>query len=137
MYNDTENRFVLERYRSGGSNRYVCPQCGRKKCFTRYVDLETGKYVADECGKCNHTASCGYHYPPRQYFHDHPEFSCKKDYQTEYVNGKPLLGLGNGHQWADEARNREMLPVRTDCWCNLRIDDRPNSSAPNGYRRRC
>lgn len=48
MYNDTENRFVLERYRSGGSNRYVCPQCGRKKCFTRYVDLETGKYVADE-----------------------------------------------------------------------------------------
>lgn len=109
MYNDTENRFVLERYRSGGSNRYVCPQCGRKKCFTRYVDLETGKYVADECGKCNHTASCGYHYPPRQYFHDHPEFSCKKDYQTEYVNGKPLLGLGNRHQWADEARNREML----------------------------
>lgn len=42
MYNDTENRFVLERYCSGGSNRYVCPQCGRKKCFTRYVDLETG-----------------------------------------------------------------------------------------------
>lgn len=55
MYNNTENRFILERYRSGGSNRYVCPQCGRKKCFTRYVDLETGEYVADECGKCDHT----------------------------------------------------------------------------------
>ena len=109
MYNNTENRFILERYRSGGSNRYVCPQCGRKKCFTRYVNLETGEYVADECGKCDHTASCGYHYPPRQYFHDHPELNCKKDYQTEYVNGKPLLGLGNRHQWADEARNREML----------------------------
>lgn len=73
------------------------------------MHLETGEYVADDCGKCDHTASCGYHYPPRQYFHDHPKLSCKKDYQTEYVNGKPLLGLGNRHQWADEARNREML----------------------------
>ena len=103
MKNDI--RFILERYHAGGANRYVCPQCGRKKCFTRYVDLETGEYVADDCGKCDHTASCGYHYPPRQYFHDHPELSCKKDYQTEYVNGKPLLGLGNRRQNSDNALN--------------------------------
>ena len=48
MKNDI--RFVLERYHAGGATRYVCPQCGRKKCFTRYVDLETGEYVADDCG---------------------------------------------------------------------------------------
>lgn len=100
MKNDI--RFVLERYHAGGANRYVCPQCGRKKCFTRYVDLETGEYVADDCGKCDHTASCGYHYPPRQYFHDHPELSCREDYQAEYVNGKPLLGLGNRRQDSDK-----------------------------------
>lgn len=41
MKNDI--RFILERYHAGGANRYVCPQCGRKKCFTRYVDLETGE----------------------------------------------------------------------------------------------
>ncbi len=52
MKNDI--RFILERYHAGGANRYVCPQCGRKKCFTRYVDLETGEYVADDCGKCDH-----------------------------------------------------------------------------------
>ena len=46
MKNDI--RFVLERYHAGGANRYVCPQCGRKKCFTRYVDLETGEYVAED-----------------------------------------------------------------------------------------
>lgn len=103
MKNDI--RFILERYHAGGANRYVCPQCGRKKCFTRYVDLETGEYVADDCGKCDHTASCGYHYPPRQYFHDHPELSCREDYQTEYVNGKPLLGLGNRRQDSDNALN--------------------------------
>lgn len=50
MNNTIDIRYVLERYRSGGANRYVCPQCGRKKCFTRYVDLESGGYVADECG---------------------------------------------------------------------------------------
>lgn len=103
MKNDI--RFILERYHAGGANRYVCPQCGRKKCFTRYVDLETGEYVAEDCGKCDHTASCGYHYPPRQYFHDHPELSCREDYQTEYVNGKPLLGLGNRRQDSDNALN--------------------------------
>lgn len=137
MYNDTENRFILERYRSGGSNRYVCPQCGRKKCFTRYVDLETGKYVADECGKCDHTASCGYHYPPRQYFHDHPELSCKKDYQTEYVMVNPCWDWETGISGQMKPETEKCFPVRTDCWCNLRIGDRPSSSALNGYRRRC
>lgn len=103
MKNDI--RFILERYHAGGANRYVCPQCGRKKCFTRYVDLETGEYVADDCGICDHTASCGYHYPPRQYFHDHPELNCREDYQTEYVNGKPLLGLGNRRLNSDNDLN--------------------------------
>lgn len=91
MYNNNDIRFTLERYKAGGANRYVCPKCGRKRCFTRYVDVETGEYVAAECGKCNHTASCGYHYPPRAYFRDHPE---KKDRsEAEVVNGHRLLGL--------------------------------------------
>ena len=64
------HRFTLERYRSGGSNRYTCPHCGRKKCFTRYVDTTTGTYVDDTCGKCDHEQRCGYHYRPREFFHD-------------------------------------------------------------------
>ena len=93
MSNNTENRFILERYKAGGGNRYVCPQCGRKKCFTRYIDRETGEYVADECGKCNHASSCGYHYPPREYFHDHPEMRRRRETETEFVHGKPMLCL--------------------------------------------
>lgn len=65
--------FCLERYKTNGTNRYTCPSCGRKKCFTRYINLDTGKYVDDDCGKCNHVSSCGYHYPPREYYRDHPE----------------------------------------------------------------
>lgn len=93
MKNNTENRYILERYKPGGGNRYICPQCGKKKCFTRYIDLETGEYIADDCGKCNHASSCGYHYPPREYFHDHPEMRRKQERETEFVNGRPMLGL--------------------------------------------
>ena len=93
MNNTIDIRYVLERYRSGGANRYVCPQCGRKKCFTRYVDLESGGYVADECGKCNHVVSCGYHYPPREFFHDHPWLNSREVNEVEFIQGKPLLGL--------------------------------------------
>ncbi len=99
MRNNTDNRYILERYKAGGSNRYVCPQCGKRRCFTRYVDLETGEYIADNCGKCNHTASCGYHYPPREYFRDHPELKSRAE--PERINGKPVLAMtGRGQPTA-------------------------------------
>ncbi|MDO4195357.1 MAG: DUF6371 domain-containing protein [Prevotellaceae bacterium] len=87
-------KFVLEHYRSGGSNRYTCPGCGQKKCFTRYVDVNTGEQLADECGKCNHEASCGYHYPPRDYFRDHPDRDYSSQWERPLVNGKYSV-LGN------------------------------------------
>ena len=67
-----EYRFHLEKYKRGGSNRYVCPACGRKKCFTRYIDEEGEVDFPDDVGKCEHINSCGYHYTPKQYFADHP-----------------------------------------------------------------
>lgn len=84
-------RFVLHRYISGGGNRYTCPRCGRRKCFTRYIDTETGEYLSDDCGKCNHESSCGYHYTPRQFFSDHPECKVKDNFPTRYINGAPVL----------------------------------------------
>lgn len=64
---------MLERYRPGGGNRYTCPYCGQKKCFTRYVNVETGEYLDEKCGKCDHENSCPVvHYPPRDLFRDRP-----------------------------------------------------------------
>ncbi len=63
--------YSLEKYHGPGS-RYTCPKCGKPRCFVRYVDKE-GRYLADEVGRCNREDSCGYHYPPREYFADHPE----------------------------------------------------------------
>ena len=65
-------RYQLERYR-GRATRHTCPRCGRKHSFTRYIDTENNNmYVGDDVGKCNRLDKCGYHYPPRQYFADHP-----------------------------------------------------------------
>lgn len=52
--------------------KFQCPQCGRPKCFVRYVDTYNNyNYVADEVGKCDHEHSCGYHYKPSEYHRDH------------------------------------------------------------------
>ena len=65
-------RYQLEKYRGRGS-RYVCPQCGRKYAFTRYVDTHNNnEYVNEKVGKCNRLDKCGYHYTPKQYFEDNP-----------------------------------------------------------------
>ena len=65
-------RYQLEKYR-GRSTRHVCPQCGRKNVFTRYVDTENNNiYIRDNVGKCNRIDKCGYHYTPHQYFTDNP-----------------------------------------------------------------
>ena len=65
-------RYQLEKYRGRGS-RYVCPQCGRKYTFTRYIDTHNNnEYVNDKVGKCHRVDKCGYHYTPHQYFEDNP-----------------------------------------------------------------
>lgn len=81
-------RYILERYRSGGSNRYTCPNCHKRKCFTRYIDRETGHYLADDCGICDHESSCGYHYSPSEYFRDHP--TDKDTYRPTSFVRKPV-----------------------------------------------
>ena len=63
--------YNLQKY-SGISSRYTCPHCGRKRCFTLYVD-EDGNPLHESVGRCDHESSCGYHYTPKQYFADHPE----------------------------------------------------------------
>lgn len=65
-------RYQLEKYR-GRATRHVCPQCGRKQVFTRYIDTHNNNmYVNEKVGKCNRIDKCGYHYTPRMYFEDNP-----------------------------------------------------------------
>ena len=63
--------YKLQKYK-GKSTRHTCPNCGKRYSFTYYVD-ERNIPLHPSVGRCNHESSCGYHYPPKQYFLDHPE----------------------------------------------------------------
>ena len=65
----SEHRYTLEPYK-GMNTRYTCPACKKNRCFTFYIDTETGQHLAPSVGKCNHESNCGYHYKPKQYFQD-------------------------------------------------------------------
>jgi len=71
------NRFTLEPYKSP-SSRYTCPRCEHKRKFSRYIDIETGQHLSRDVGRCDRQDNCGYHYSPRQYFHDNPDQSNNK-----------------------------------------------------------
>ena len=66
----SEYRFHLQKYSYG--SKISCPNCGKSRCFVRYVDKEGIIRFPDMVGKCDHENSCGYHYAPREYFHDNP-----------------------------------------------------------------
>ena len=68
-----EYRFHLQKYKAGGNTKQTCPQCGRKRCFVRYVDEEGKIEFPDYVGRCDHEDSCGYHYTPKDFFSDNPD----------------------------------------------------------------
>lgn len=72
----TDYRYILEKYSS--KSKKTCPSCGRAKCFTRYIDTESGQYVDDNVGICDHKNSCGYHLPPKE-FKEYKEFKVFND----------------------------------------------------------
>jgi hypothetical protein len=67
-------RYGLEPY-GGRSTKHECPNCGARGKFTRYIDLETGEYLADHIGRCDREVNCGYHMTP----------------PPDFLKGKPSL----------------------------------------------
>jgi hypothetical protein len=45
------------------SKKYSCPNCN-KKSFVYYVEVETGKYLANDYGRCDREQNCNYHKAP-------------------------------------------------------------------------
>ena len=79
----TGYRFHLQKYRPG--SKTVCPECGRKSCFTRYIDEAGEISFPDHVGICDHINSCGYHCTPKEYFRDNPAVK-------ERLNGQERFG---------------------------------------------
>ena len=47
------HRFILEPYK-GVSTRHTCPNCHRKRCFSKYIDTEKQIHFPDYVGRCDH-----------------------------------------------------------------------------------
>jgi hypothetical protein len=59
-------QYILEPYK-GRKTRYSCPACHKPNEFTRYINKDTGAYVAEYVGRCNRTDNCGYTLTPFEY----------------------------------------------------------------------
>lgn len=65
------HRFILEPYK-GIATRHTCPECHKKRSFTRYIDTEGKIEFPPYVGRCNHEQSCGYHFTPKDFFEKNP-----------------------------------------------------------------
>lgn len=101
-----EYRFHLQKYKPG--SKTVCPGCGRKSCFTRYID-EVGEIsFPGYVGKCDHINSCGYHYSPKEYFRDNP--SARETSAGHKMNSRAFTAVRYAtKQPANRTKNLEFL----------------------------
>jgi hypothetical protein len=76
----------LQKYK-GPSTRHTCPNCGVKNSFTLYIDGNTNEPIHPTVGICNRQNKCGYHYPPKMYYNDNPNF--KTDFTPDYKPYNP------------------------------------------------
>jgi predicted RNA-binding Zn-ribbon protein involved in translation (DUF1610 family) len=102
----------FEKYH-GGRGRHTCPNCGGRKEFTHYTD-ECGNYFADNVGICNRVSSCGYNYPPKEFFADNPTGSkfvkvrAKKSRQGSNQYTEPNFGMI--HTEVQQPKSFDVIP---------------------------
>ena len=76
--------------------KHTCPSCG-KHTLQLYLAADTGEPINDQVGKCDRHYNCGYDFPPKAYFADHPEelpppkYGRRRYYQQEPQ--KPLVTI--------------------------------------------
>ncbi len=98
--------YKLEKYR-GLCSKHTCPECGKKHSFILYVD-ENNQPLNENVGRCDHESSCGYHYPPRDYFKDNP--TAIKDFKPQHHKpkrraAKPLFTIPSKYVRKNENNN--------------------------------
>ena len=83
-------RYHLLKY-AGPASRLTCPACGRKHCFSPYVD-SNNQIVGEQYGRCDHESSCGYvKYPPseREWRQSWSEYQSRRKRPEKRVISRP------------------------------------------------
>lgn len=106
----TNYKYSLEKYQSGGKNRYNCPSCNQNKVFVRYIDNISKEYIDITVGKCNRIEKCGYHKTPYEYLGNH--FGVSNIVPTKVLQTKPTF-------YCNEDLVIDSLQVNGNNRCNL------------------
>ncbi len=51
-------RYIFQPFKT--NSKIDCPHCGGRKCYTLYIDTESGELMPAEYGRCDRQNSCGY-----------------------------------------------------------------------------
>lgn len=123
----SEYRFHLQKYKYG--SKISCPNCGRPRCFVKYVDAEGKIVFPDNVGKCDHENSCGCHYTPKEYFKDNPDVlardqSVGKSFQValcKFIEKKPVLTVPSyiPSSYVDRSRSHYEINPLYKYLCNV------------------
>lgn len=92
-------KYHLEPY--SPTSKKTCPKCGRKKCFTMYLD-ENNTPAGEQYGICDHVKECGYRLYPTGTINNsdlEPVIVAKKEaffYDTETASAFNIKKYENG-----------------------------------------
>lgn len=81
-----------------GSKKNICPHCN-KKTFVRYLNNESGEYIAPEFGRCDRENKCGYFSYPSEIKQNIVKYLCKPILRTSYHS--PCLIESSGRNFTE------------------------------------
>jgi hypothetical protein len=79
------------------SKKFICPNCG-KRTFVRFVETESGKYLAENFGRCDRESECRYYVHPvneKMYFR---AFKTPEEIPTSYISSEIMYKTENNYE---------------------------------------
>lgn len=80
-----DHQFSLDK----SSKKFLCPACNKHR-FVRYRDNNSHEFLADYVGRCDRESSCGYHFTPKQFFHENP-LLMTKSWEEKCFKNLPIV----------------------------------------------
>lgn len=71
-------RIQLDKRQPRSRYKLDCPFCGKRKCYTPYIDVTTGQLLEFKFGICDHINSCGHNESPKDQFKNDMYISSNK-----------------------------------------------------------
>jgi predicted RNA-binding Zn-ribbon protein involved in translation (DUF1610 family) len=79
------------------SKKFICPNCG-KRTFVRFVETESGKYLAENFGRCDRESECRYYVHPVNEKMYYRAFKTPEIIPTSYISSEIMYKTENNYE---------------------------------------